>query len=84
MNKLFIGNLSYKAEDSHLQKLFGAFGELVEAKIVMDKADGRSRGFGFVTFKDPAAAQKAVNELDGQDLLGRALRVSFAKEKASS
>lgn len=78
--KIYIGNLSYKAEDEDLRTLFSQCGEIVEAKVVTERETGRSRGFGFVTFASSSEAKKAL-ELDGQDLLGRNLNVKLAENK---
>jgi RNA recognition motif-containing protein len=79
--KLFVGGLSWSTRDDDLAGAFEKFGELVEVKIITDRESGRSRGFGFVTFADADAAQKAMEEMDGVDLDGRAIRVNEAHER---
>lgn len=79
--KLFVGGLSWGTDDSSLRKAFEEFGEVSEAKVITDRDSGRSRGFGFVTFEEPNAADSAVEALDGQELDGRAIRVNVAEEK---
>src|SRR5262245_27650977 len=59
-NKVFVGGLSWNTTDNSLLEAFRPYGEIVEAKVVMDRDTGRSRGFGFVTFQDPAAAKASV------------------------
>ncbi len=78
-NKLYVGNLPYTVNDEGLKELFAASGEVVEAKVITDKMDGRSKGFGFVTMKDDAAAEKAISEMDGKDIEGRKMRVNVAR-----
>ena len=81
-NKLFVGGLSWDTGDQGLQEAFEAFGTVVEAKVITDRETGRSRGFGFVTFQDAAAAQSAMQELDGSTLDGRSIRVNEANERS--
>lgn len=79
-NKLFVGNLAFAATEQDLEETFGAFGELQECKIILDRETGRSRGFAFVTFVDESAAEAAL-VVDGNDIAGRAIRVSVATER---
>jgi len=78
-NKLYVGNLPYAIDDAKLQELFAEMGEVVEAKVIIDKMSGRSKGFGFVTMKDEDGAQKAIKELDNKEIEGRKIRVSIAR-----
>lgn len=78
-NKLYVGNLPYSINDDGLKDLFSASGEVVEAKVISDKFSGRSKGFGFVTMKDDAAAEKAIKEMDGKEMEGRAIKVNVAR-----
>lgn len=80
-SKLFVGGLSYGTDEPSLKDAFSHYGEVVEAKIVMDRASGRSRGFGFVTFTSSEEASSAISALDGKDLHGRQIRVNYATEK---
>jgi len=77
-NKLFVGNLSYTATDSDIMEAFSQFGEVVEAKVIVDKMSGRSKGFAFVTMSDDASAQKAL-ELNDKEVAGRPVKVSIAR-----
>ena len=77
--KLYVGNLSYSMTNDELQGAFEQAGEVVSAKIIMDRDTGRSKGFAFVEMGDEDGAQKAIEILDGKELGGRALRVSEAK-----
>ena len=74
-----MGNLPYSANDESLKELFAACGEVTEAKVIMDKFSNRSKGFGFVTMKDDAAAQKAISEMDGKEIEGRQMKVNIAR-----
>ena len=79
MSKVYVGNLPFGVEDKELQELFSPYGEISEAVVIKDKYSGRSKGFGFVTFVDEAAAKKAIAEMNGKEIQGRALKVSEAK-----
>jgi len=79
--KLFVGSLSWNTDDHGLRQAFSPFGEISEAKVIVDRDSGRSRGFGFVTFVDDEAADKAISALDGTDLDGRPIRVNVAQDR---
>ena len=81
-NKLYVGGLSWNTDNAGLEKAFSSFGEIEEAKVIMDRDTGRSRGFGFVTFADQADAEKALS-LEGSELDGRTIKVSIAHDKES-
>jgi RNA recognition motif-containing protein len=81
MKKLFVGNLSFDTNDEGLMNTFSRFGQVTEAKVITDRATGRSRGFGFVTFEDAANADKAIAETNGTTLDGRAINVNEAQDK---
>ena len=77
--KLYVGNLNYRITDEDLSELFGNFGEVAEVKIIVDRETGRSKGFGFVEMSTIEEAEKAAEELDGQEYEGRTLRVNEAR-----
>src|SRR5258708_29182317 len=79
--KLFVGNLSFDITENDLQDAFAAHGTVVEANLMMDRATGRPRGFGFVTMSTPEEAQKAISAMNGKDLGGRALTVNVARPR---
>lgn len=79
MKKLYVGNLPFSVTNDGLKELFTSFGEITEALVIMDRRSGRSKGFGFVTFSDDAAADKAIADMNGKDIEGRPLTVSEAK-----
>jgi cold-inducible RNA-binding protein len=80
-NKLFVGSLAWATTDDGLRAAFEGFGELEEVKVVLDRETGRSRGFGFVTFTDPAAAETAQQQMDGSSLDGRTIVVNEAQDR---
>lgn len=79
--KIFVGNLSFQVSDFELQDMFKEFGEVVSAKVIVDKYTGRSRGFGFIEMSQDESADKAVQALNGADIKGRPINVSFAREQ---
>src|ERR1700745_2840530 len=79
--KLFVGNLSFDLTENDLQDAFAAHGTVIEANLMMDRATGRPRGFGFVTMSTPEEAQKAIDALNGKELAGRALTVNIARPR---
>ena len=79
--KIYVGNLPWRATDAQLTQLFGAHGEVTDARIVTDRETGRSRGFGFVTMTVADAAQNAIRALNGHSLEGRSLVVNEAREQ---
>ncbi|KAK8308026.1 hypothetical protein V6Z11_D02G028000 [Gossypium hirsutum] len=81
--KLFIGGLSYGTDDQSLREAFSGFGDVTEARVIADRDTGRSRGFGFVNFADDESASNALSAMDGQELQGRNIRVSYANERPS-
>jgi len=76
--KLFVGNISWDLDENSLRSEFERFGSVEECNVIYDRETGRSRGFGFVTFEDQDGGQKAIQELDGRELAGRALKVNEA------
>ncbi len=81
MNRLYVGNLAFHTTEDILQKTFAQYGEVSEVALMLDRTTGQSRGFAFVSMSDGAAAQKAMAEMNGQMLDGRALRVNEAEAK---
>jgi cold-inducible RNA-binding protein len=79
--KLFVGNLSFNITENDLQDAFAAHGTVTEANLMMDRATGRPRGFGFVTMGSPEDAQKAVDALNGTMLGDRNITVNEARPR---
>ena len=78
---IYVSILSYSVQDDDLRGFFTEYGEVSSAKVIMDKYTNRSKGFGFVEMPDDVAAQKAIAELDGGMVEGRAIKVMVAKPK---
>ncbi|KAL3814132.1 hypothetical protein ACJIZ3_015400 [Penstemon smallii] len=81
--RCFVGGLAWATTDKTLEQAFSQYGDVLESKIVNDRETGRSRGFGFVTFKDEQAMRDAIEGLNGQDLDGRNITVNEAQSRGS-
>ncbi len=79
--KLFVGGLAWGTSDQSLREAFEAHGEVTEAKVIMDRDTGRSRGFGFVSYTSDQDAESAIQALDGSMLDGRTIRVNEARDR---
>lgn len=79
--KLFVGGLSWDTTDQSLRAAFEAYGAVREARVILDRDTGRSRGFGFVSYDDDAAALDAIEKMNGALLDGRTIRVNEAEER---
>ncbi|HEA46661.1 MAG TPA: RNA-binding protein [Candidatus Pacearchaeota archaeon] len=77
--RIYVGNLPWSVTKDKLDELFSSFGEIEESLVVVNKYTGRSRGFGFVTFKNDADADKALAEMNEKEVEGRNLSVREAK-----
>lgn len=80
---IYVGNLSSQATEDALRQAFEAFGQVESANIVKDRFSGESRGFGFVSMPDKAEAQKAIEEMNGKDFMGRAINVEEGRPKVN-
>ena len=78
-NKLFVGSLAWATTDDSLKNFFSQVGTVLSARVITDKMTGRSLGFAFVEMSTPEEAQKAIDELNGKELDGRAINVNEAK-----
>jgi RNA recognition motif-containing protein len=78
---IYVSNLSFAVQDEDLREFFAEYGDVSSAKVIKDKFTNRSKGFGFVEMPDDAAAQKAIAELDGGMVEGRAIKVMVAKPR---
>jgi len=79
--KLFVGNISFNTTENDLQDAFAAHGTVTEANLMMDRATGRPRGFGFVTMSSAEEAQKAIDSLNGTMLGDRNITVNEARPR---
>jgi len=80
--RLLVEGLDWAVNEARLSEIFAAFGELTETRVALDWETGRSRGFGWVTFRESTDAEAAMTGLDGQKLAGKTLRVMIAPEEA--
>ena len=78
---IFIANLNYKVQSEKLQEIFEEYGEVSSAKIIFDRASGRSKGFGFVEMPNDEDANRAMEDLDGVEIEGKAIVVKKAKPR---
>jgi RNA recognition motif-containing protein len=77
--KLYVGNLPFSVNNDALKDMFAAHGNVVSARIIMDKVSGRSKGFGFVEFDSDDSANTAMNALNSSEIEGRKIIVNEAK-----
>ncbi|MBI2499231.1 RNA-binding protein [Candidatus Woesearchaeota archaeon] len=77
--KVYIGNLAFSVDTEGLKALFSKFESITEVTVINDKFSGRSKGFGFITFSDDEEAKKAISEMNGKEVEGRALKVNEAR-----
>ena len=80
-NKLYVGNLAFQTTNRDLQDLFAQAGTVQSASIIEDRDTGRSRGFAFVEMSTNAEAAAAIDQFNGKELGGRALKVNEAKPR---
>lgn len=79
---IYVGNLSHQATEDDLRKAFEVFGQVESVNIIKDRFSGESRGFGFVQMPAKQEAQKAIEQMNGTDLMGRAINVNEARPRA--
>ncbi|MGY6216269.1 RNA recognition motif domain-containing protein [Methylolobus aquaticus] len=78
-SKLYVGNLSYDTTDQDLEQLFGAYGRVQSVQVIIDRATGRSKGFGFVEMGSDQDAKAAIAGMNGKEVGGRRLTVNEAR-----
>ena len=81
-SKLFVGGLPYRTTNDELKDAFQQAGNVTSASVIIDRATGRSKGFGFVEMSSDAEAQAAIDMWNGKDFDGRTRTVSEARPKA--
>ncbi len=82
--KLYVGKLPYRTNDQELNDLFAQYGEVVSARIIIDRETGRSKGFGFVEMSNDQDAQNAMNQLNNSMVGGRTIVVNEAQERQNT
>jgi RNA recognition motif-containing protein len=78
---IYVGNLSYEVDENDLIEVFESYGTVSSSKIIMDRDNGRSKGFGFVTMENQQEANHAINELNGAVYEDRDMVVNMAKPR---
>lgn len=78
---IYVGNLPYSVKDEDLRAIFGEFGEVSSARVMVDRFSGQHRGFGFVEMAAQGDAINAIQELNGREIDGRALTVNEARPR---
>ncbi len=81
---IFVGNLPFRAEREDVIQLFAPFGEVLNCSLPLERDTGRKRGFAFVEMADEAIESKAIDGLQGAELMGRPLRINKAEPRGSS
>lgn len=81
---IFVAKINFKTESESLEKLFETFGEVDSAKVIYDKATGRSKGFAFVEMPNDEEAEEAISKLDGTEFEGRTIVVKKSEPKPRS
>lgn len=76
---IYVGNLNYNLSEEELQGIFEEYGAVSSVKIIKDRETGRAKGFGFVEMEDDSEGQNAIDELNGVEIQGRAMKVNQAK-----
>ncbi len=80
---IFVGNLPFRAEREDVMQLFAAFGDVVNCSLPLERDTGRKRGFAFIEMADEAIESKAIDGLQGTELMGRPLRINKAEPRGS-
>jgi RNA recognition motif-containing protein len=79
--KLYVGNLAFETSSNDLQQLFAQAGTVESVSLIEDRETGRSRGFGFVEMQTKEEGAAAIQQFNGKDVAGRALKVNEAKPR---
>jgi len=80
---IFVGNLPFRAEQEDVIELFAPFGEVANCSLPLERDTGRKRGFAFVELVDPELETKAIDALQGAELMGRPLRINKAEPRSA-
>jgi cold-inducible RNA-binding protein len=82
MKNIFVGNLSFGASETEVRSMFEAYGAVDRVNLITDRETGQPRGFGFVEMPNDAEADRAISELNGREVKGRAMNVNEARPKS--
>ena len=80
--RIYVGNLSWTADENELRDAFAAHGEVTSVQVITDRETGRSRGFAFVEMANDAEAKEAISAVDNKEIAGRQVKVNEAKPRA--
>lgn len=80
---IYVGNLLFDVTEDDVRKLFEQFGQVTEARLVMSKIEGKSKGFGFIEMPEKEEALKAIKEINDSEFMGRSIKASQAKQRDS-
>jgi RNA recognition motif-containing protein len=80
--ELYVGNLAYGIREKDMAQAFGKSGKVLSARVICNKFNGKSKGYGFIEMADKAGAKKAVEQMNASDLRGRKLVVNEARSKS--
>ena len=81
---IYVGNLNYRLQEDDLKEAFSNYGEVSTVKIISDRVTGRAKGFGFVEMPNDDDALKAIENLDGSELMEREMRVNQARPRTEN
>lgn len=81
---IYIGNLNYKVRENDLKEIFEEYGDVVSVKIITDRQTGKSKGFGFIEMSNHDDANRAIEELNGAELMERVMVVNKARVKRNN
>ncbi|MBC8426171.1 RNA-binding protein [bacterium] len=79
--KIYVGNLNFRSTEDEIRNLFGQYGQVDDVALITDRDTGRPRGFGFVEMPEDDSARKAIEEMNGKEVDGRALTVNEARPR---
>lgn len=78
---IYVGNLPYSTTDEDLKSMFSEFGDVSSVNIIKDRMTGNSKGFAFIEMGNDDEGQKAIEEINGKEMDGRALKVNLARPR---
>ena len=79
--KIYVGNLNFRTTEDEIRDLFGQYGQVDDVALITDRDTGRPRGFGFVEMAEDDPGRRAIEELNGKEIAGRALTVNEARPR---